>query len=79
MTEEAGVEKTLLHLTADMAERFGAGVIGITAYQPMQIMYGDGYMSGDVIEQDRAVIEGKGAAAEDRFRTVMHNRVPKLQ
>ena len=71
--------ETLLHLTADMAERFGAGVIGVTAYQPIQIMYGDGYMSGDVIEQDRAVIEQQGKEAEDRFRAVMHNRVANLQ
>ena len=71
--------ETLLQLTADMAERFGAGVIGVTACQPIQIMYGDSYMSGDVIEQDRAVIERQGQEAEDRFRTVMHNRVPRLQ
>lgn len=71
--------ETLLQLTADLAERFGAGVIGVTAYQPMQIMYGDGYMSGDVIEQDRAIVEEQAKQAEDRFRTVMHNRVPKLQ
>jgi len=73
--------ETLLRLTADMAERFGAGVLGVTACQPMQMqtMYGNGYTSADVIEQDRAVIESQGAEAEDRFRTVMHNRVPKLQ
>ncbi len=71
--------ETLLQLTADLAERFGAGVTGFTACQPIQITYGDGYMSGDVIEQDRALIERQGKEAEDRFRTVMHNRVPRLQ
>lgn len=69
----------LLELTADLAERSGAAVIGITAYQPMQIMYGDGYMSADLIDEDRAEIDRQGKEVEDRFRTVMHNRVPKLQ
>ena len=71
--------ETLLQFTAGMAERFDAGVIGVTAYQPMQISYGDGYMSGDVIEQDRADIETQRSEAENRFRTVLHNRAPKLQ
>ena len=73
--------ETLLQLTADMAERFGAGVIGVAACQPMQVqtMYGNGYTSSDLIEQDRAVIESQAAEAEDRFRAVMRNRAPRLQ
>lgn len=71
--------EALLQLTAGMAERFGAGVLGVAAQQPMQIMYSDGYMSADVIEQDRAVVEQQAAEAEDRFRAVMHNRAPQLQ
>jgi len=72
--------EALLQLTADMAERFGAGVIGIAACQPvqLQIMYGNGYMSADGIEQDRALVESQAAEVEDRFRTVMR-RAPKLQ
>jgi hypothetical protein len=38
----------LLHITADLAERFNAHVIGITACQPLQITYGDGFMAGDL-------------------------------
>ena len=71
--------EALLQFTAEIAERFNAGVIGVTAYQPMQISYGDGYMSGDVIELDRADVETQRAEAEDRFRTVLHNRASKLQ
>ena len=73
--------EALLQLTADMAERFGAGVIGVAACQPMQVqtMYGNGYTSSDLIEQDRAVIESQAAEAEDRFRTVLRNRAPRLQ
>lgn len=71
----------LLQLTADMAERFGAGVISVAACQPMQMqtMYGNGYTSTDLIEQDRAVIESQAAEAEDRFWAVMRNRAPRLQ
>lgn len=37
--------EALLRITADLAQRFGAGVIGIVASQSMTITYGDGYMS----------------------------------
>ena len=39
----------LLQVAGDLAERFHAGVIGIAACQPVQIVYGEGYVSGDVI------------------------------
>ncbi len=71
--------EALLQLTAEMAGRFGAGVIGVTAYQPMQIMYGDGYVPGTALEEDRAEIERQGKEAEERFRTAMHNRVPTIR
>lgn len=71
--------EALLQLTAEMAERYEAAVIGITAFQPMQIAYGDGYMSGDVIEEDRTIIERQQEEAQDRFQTVLHNRASSLE
>lgn len=73
--------EALLQLTADMAERFGAGVLGIAAGQPvqMQIMYGNGYMSAEGMEQDRALVANQAAEVEDRFRAVMRNRTHSLQ
>ncbi len=69
----------LLRVTADLAERFKARVIGIAACQPMQITYGDGYMSGDVIEQDRAEIEKETNKAEARFNAVLHGKIANLE
>jgi hypothetical protein len=34
----------LLKFVGDLAAKFHAGVIGITACQPMQLVYGDGYV-----------------------------------
>ncbi len=68
----------LLATTADLAERFGARVIGITACQPMMLAYSDGYMSADVIEDDRAALDKLCLAAKTEFRTAMEGRVSKL-
>ncbi len=69
----------LLRVAADLAERFKAQVIGIAACQPMPITYGDGYMSADVIEQDRAESEKETEKAEAEFRAALHGRVAGLQ
>ena len=58
----------LLKIVGDLAERFHAGVIGIVACQPMQIFYGDGYIPGEVVEQDRDELATEIRAAEQEFR-----------
>lgn len=65
----------LLSCTADLAERFHAGVVGIAARQPMQLVYGDGYVTGDVYQQDRDVIIRELDAAEKEFRAALEGRV----
>ncbi len=65
----------LLKITAQLAERFGAGVIGVAVRQPMQMLYGDGYVSGDVYQQDRDEIVKELKAAEAEFRTALEGRV----
>ena len=40
----------LVQVAGDLAERFGAGVIGIAACQPMQIVYGDAYVPPNLID-----------------------------
>jgi nucleotide-binding universal stress UspA family protein len=64
----------LLTATADLAARFGARVIGIAACQPMMMPYGDGYMSPDVIEEDRATLEKQCLAAETEFRSALDGK-----
>lgn len=59
----------LLQLSADLVKRFDAGVIGVAVCQPMQVIYGDGYwVSGDLIDQDRADREREIDAAHGEFR-----------
>jgi nucleotide-binding universal stress UspA family protein len=65
----------LLKITADLAERFRAGVIGIAARQPMQLVYGEGYVSGDLYQQDRDEIIRELIAAEAEFRAALQGRV----
>lgn len=69
----------VLHITADLAVRFGARVIGIAACKPIQVLYGDGITSGDVIAQDRQEIARELAATEAQFRAALEGRVADVQ
>ena len=42
----------LLDLAVDLAERFQAGVIGVTACKPAAFVAGDGYMDGALIDAE---------------------------
>lgn len=69
----------LLKITADLAERFRAGVIGIAVRQPLQLVYGDAYVSGDLYQQDRDEIVEELAVAESEFRAVLEGRVAFIE
>jgi nucleotide-binding universal stress UspA family protein len=69
----------LLRIAADLASRFNADVVGIAACQPLRILYGDSYISGDVIEQDRDEIAKEANDAEDEFRAVLRGRGRNLE
>lgn len=69
----------LLQIAGSLAERFHAGVIGIAACRPMQMMYADGYVSGDVMEQDRVDMGRQLKAAEAEFRSMLQARVPLIE
>ncbi|MGI4946314.1 MAG: universal stress protein [Janthinobacterium lividum] len=64
----------VLRAAAGLAERFGAGVIGVAACQPMQLIYSDGYIAGDAFEQDRQEKDREVAAAEAAFRAAFRDR-----
>jgi nucleotide-binding universal stress UspA family protein len=68
----------LLQITGDLAERFHAGVIGIVACQPMQYVYGETYISGDLVDQDRMEIEKEIKKAEAEFRSALQTRATTL-
>ena len=65
----------LLKITAELADRFGAGVIAIAARQPLQMVYGDGYVSGDLYQEDRDEIVKELGVAETEFRAALQGRV----
>lgn len=76
---ELGKSNTgVLNIVADLAARFRAGVIGVAACQPVQFAYGDAYISGELVEQDRAEIQREAKEAEAEFRAVLGSRVPDL-
>lgn len=69
----------LLNMTAALAERLHAGVIGIALCQPMRIIYNDGYIPPDIFELDRKQIDGEIKAAEAEFRAVLTGRATTLE
>jgi nucleotide-binding universal stress UspA family protein len=69
----------LLQIAVDLAERFQAKVIGIAARQPLQMVYGDGYVSGDLFERDREEICKEMKDAEAEFRIALQPRVPVIE
>jgi nucleotide-binding universal stress UspA family protein len=66
---------TLLNVTAGLAERLQASVTGIAVCQPMRIIYNDGYIPGDLIDQDRQQIDDEMKAAEAEFRAAFGSRM----
>ncbi len=69
----------LLRLTADLAERCKARVVGIAACQPMAVAYDDGYMSAEVIDQDRAERERELDQARAGFHAALQGKVTDLE
>ena len=69
----------MLVVAAELAERFGAGVIGVAACQPMLNLYSDGYIGQDVFEQDRDEKAREIATAEAAFRNAFRERSNVLE
>jgi len=69
----------LLNVVGDFAERFGSDVIGISACQPAMIAFGDGYVPGEFVQQDREIITEDFRRAETEFRGILQSRVESLE
>jgi nucleotide-binding universal stress UspA family protein len=65
----------LLQVAGGLAERLHSSVVGVAACQPMPIIYNDGYIPSDLIDQDRQQIDSEMTAAEAEFRTALGGRV----
>ena len=70
---------TRLAVAGDLAQRWGSSVIGIAACQPMQMVYADGFVSGDVMAQDQAELTKELKFAEAEFRESLQSRVKQLE
>lgn len=64
----------LLEIAGDLAHRFKAGVIGIVTCQPIQLALSDGYVTGEVIQQDLTEIEKDMQKAEAECRAALEPR-----
>ncbi|SKA30236.1 Universal stress protein family protein [Enhydrobacter aerosaccus] len=71
----------LLQLGADLAERLKVSqVVGIAGCQPVQV-YGEGsfYVSGDILDLDRAEIDKELGEAEAAFRAAFVGKPARLE
>jgi nucleotide-binding universal stress UspA family protein len=69
----------LLKITASLAERFEASVIGVAVCQPMRIIYNDGYVPADIFEQDRKEIDEQTKAAEAEYHAALDGRIETIE
>ena len=69
----------LLRIAGDLAERFRARVIGIVACQPMQLAFADGFMPGEVYQQDNNQRNQEIDAAQAEFRAALQSRASALE
>lgn len=61
----------LLAIAANLAQRLKAHVIGIAACRPMQILYDQTYVAGEILEEDRKQIEKQVREAEHQMHAVL--------
>lgn len=69
----------LLTMTADLAQRLKAHVIGIVACQPIRLDWQDAYVNAEVITEDRTEIEKEMSAAEKSFQAAMAEKATSTE
>ena len=77
--QAGGTNTNLLQVGGDLAERFGARVIGIAACRPLQIVSGEGYVPGDLFQKDKDDIDRELKAAEAEFRGTLKSRAKSIE
>lgn len=68
----------VLGVARDLAPRLGAAVTGIAACRPLSVAYGDIYVSGDLLAEDRREIATEARAAEAELREALTGRTSAL-
>ena len=68
-----------LRLAGDLAEQFGARLIGIAAANPQPQYYADSNFAANLVAQLRTRIKEQIASAETLFRAELRNRVKDIE
>lgn len=71
--------QALLKVGTDVAEMFGARVIGLVVSHPLAADYGDSTRPGGMADQDCATLERRTQAVKAEFHTAMEGRVLDVQ
>lgn len=70
----------LFALALDLAQRLGAAeAIGIAGCQPVQLVYDETYVAGEIMAADREQIESEVKRAEQCFRDAFKSKVKRLE
>lgn len=74
-----GDNDSLLKVTAELAERFEARVIGIAAGQPIQPLLDEGLSMPDLATRDRAELNRELSACRQQFEQALAHRVREIE
>ena len=74
-----GDNEGVLKITGDLAERFGARVIGIAAAQPILPLYDEGVVMADVATEHRHEVDKEIAACRSQFLQAFEGRFKKIE
>ncbi|HKD47686.1 MAG TPA: universal stress protein [Rhizomicrobium sp.] len=70
----------LFAVAGDIAAQLGAAqIIGIAGCQPVQLVYGDTYVSGEIAAADREQVESELTATEQRFREAFKGQACRVE
>jgi len=69
--QAGGDNAGVLSIAAGLAEQHDANVIGVSACQPCNPMYEEGFAAGDVVTEDRAEIDKELNAAAGQFHIAL--------
>jgi len=68
----------LLRIADDLAQSFQARLIGVAVSQSMRLLYNEGFMPAELVDDDRQNIEQRMRMTETEFRTVIQQRAGDL-
>jgi len=73
-----GDNEGVLNIATQLAERFGAAVVGIAAAQPTHPLYEEGYAMMDVVAEERAELDSELAECRAQFHKALEHRVKHI-